>query len=108
MPRRSVVLRIYRTTIAEETETDLFGEQAVLCGGVSAAVKAGFETLVEAGYQPEMAYFEWSARVEVDRRSLLSRRFELHALQCFEHSRVRRRTTLQAQKSVNCGNEEVK
>ena len=46
------------TTFAEETETDLFGEQAVLCGGVSALVKAGFETLVEAGYQPEIAYFE--------------------------------------------------
>ncbi|MFQ5788849.1 MAG: ketol-acid reductoisomerase [Acidobacteriota bacterium] len=46
------------TTFAEETETDLFGEQAVLCGGVSALVKAGFDTLVEAGYQPEVAYFE--------------------------------------------------
>ncbi|RME07615.1 MAG: ketol-acid reductoisomerase [Anaerolineae bacterium] len=46
------------TTFAEETETDLFGEQAVLCGGVSALVKAAFETLVEAGYQPEVAYFE--------------------------------------------------
>jgi ketol-acid reductoisomerase len=46
------------TTFTEETETDLFGEQAVLCGGVSALVKAGFETLVEAGYQPEVAYFE--------------------------------------------------
>jgi ketol-acid reductoisomerase len=46
------------TTFAEETETDLFGEQAVLCGGVSALVQAGFETLVEAGYQPEIAYFE--------------------------------------------------
>ena len=46
------------TTFAEETETDLFGEQAVLCGGVSALIKAGFETLVEAGYQPEIAYFE--------------------------------------------------
>ena len=46
------------TTFDEETETDLFGEQAVLCGGVSALVKAGFETLVEAGYQPEIAYFE--------------------------------------------------
>src|SRR5690606_26347264 len=42
----------------EETETDLFGEQAVLCGGTAALVKAGFETLVEAGYQPEVAYFE--------------------------------------------------
>ena len=49
---------VIRTTFAEETETALFGEQAVLCGGVSALVKAGFETLVEAGYQPEMAYFE--------------------------------------------------
>ena len=46
------------TTFAEETETDLFGEQAVLCGGLSALIKAGFETLVEAGYQPEVAFFE--------------------------------------------------
>ena len=46
------------TTFKEETETDLFGEQAVLCGGVAALVQAGFETLVEAGYQPESAYFE--------------------------------------------------
>ncbi len=49
---------VIETTFAEETETDLFGEQAVLCGGVSALVTAGFETLVEAGYQPEIAYFE--------------------------------------------------
>lgn len=49
---------VIETTFREETETDLFGEQAVLCGGLSALVKAGFETLVEAGYQPEMAYFE--------------------------------------------------
>jgi ketol-acid reductoisomerase len=49
---------VIETTFAEETETDLFGEQVVLCGGVSALVKAGFETLVEAGYQPEIAYFE--------------------------------------------------
>jgi ketol-acid reductoisomerase len=49
---------VIETTFAEETETDLFGEQAVLCGGVSALVTAGFETLVEAGYQPEVAYFE--------------------------------------------------
>ena len=49
---------VIETTFAEETETDLFGEQGVLCGGVSALVKAAFETLVEAGYQPEMAYFE--------------------------------------------------
>ncbi len=49
---------VIETTFAEETETDLFGEQAVLCGGVSALVKAGFQTLVDAGYQPAIAYFE--------------------------------------------------
>ncbi|MEO8584806.1 MAG: ketol-acid reductoisomerase [Acidobacteriota bacterium] len=49
---------VLETTFAEETETDLFGEQAVLCGGTAALVKAGFQTLVEAGYQPEVAYFE--------------------------------------------------
>lgn len=49
---------VIETTFKEETETDLFGEQAVLCGGASALIKAGFETLVEAGYQPEIAYFE--------------------------------------------------
>jgi ketol-acid reductoisomerase len=49
---------IFETSFKEETETDLFGEQAVLCGGITALIKAGFDTLVEAGYQPEMAYFE--------------------------------------------------
>ncbi|MCX7989531.1 MAG: ketol-acid reductoisomerase [Aquificaceae bacterium] len=49
---------VIETSFKEETETDLFGEQAVLCGGVTALIKAGFETLVEAGYQPEVAYFE--------------------------------------------------
>jgi ketol-acid reductoisomerase len=49
---------LLETTFAEETESDLFGEQAVLCGGVTALIKAGFETLVEAGYQPEIAYYE--------------------------------------------------
>src|SRR6202522_3051749 len=49
---------VLQTTFTEETETDLFGEQAVLCGGTSALVKAGFDALVEAGYQPELAYFE--------------------------------------------------
>jgi ketol-acid reductoisomerase len=49
---------LIQTTFKEETETDLFGEQAVLCGGASALVQAGFETLVEAGYQPEIAYYE--------------------------------------------------
>ena len=49
---------VIETTFSEETETDLFGEQAVLCGGVSELIKAGFDTLIEAGYQPEIAYFE--------------------------------------------------
>ena len=49
---------VFKTSFEEETETDLFGEQAVLCGGVSALITTGFEVLVEAGYQPEMAYFE--------------------------------------------------
>jgi ketol-acid reductoisomerase len=49
---------VLETTIAEETETDLFGEQVVLCGGMCALIQAGFDTLVEAGYAPEMAYFE--------------------------------------------------
>jgi ketol-acid reductoisomerase len=49
---------VIETTFKEETETDLFGEQTVLCGGITALIKAGFETLVEAGYQPEIAYFE--------------------------------------------------
>ncbi len=49
---------VIETTFREETETDLFGEQTVLCGGVTALIKAGFETLIEAGYQPEVAYFE--------------------------------------------------
>jgi ketol-acid reductoisomerase len=49
---------VIETTFKEETETDLFGEQAVLCGGVSELIRAGFETLVDAGYQPEVAYFE--------------------------------------------------
>ena len=49
---------VLETTFAEETETDLFGEQTVLCGGISSLIKAGFETLIEAGYQPEIAYFE--------------------------------------------------
>ena len=60
MPRGSAApaAACSQTTFAEETETDLFGEQVVLCGGVSALVKMGFETLIEAGYQPESAYFE--------------------------------------------------
>ena len=49
---------IIETTFKEETETDLFGEQMVLCGGISELIRSGFDTLVEAGYQPEIAYFE--------------------------------------------------
>ncbi len=56
---------IIETTYKEETETDLFGEQVVLCGGLSALIKAGFETLVEAGYQPEVAYFECMHEVKL-------------------------------------------
>ncbi len=56
---------VLRTTIAEETETDLFGEQAVLCGGLTSLIRAGFETLVGAGYQPEVAYFECMHEVKL-------------------------------------------
>ena len=56
---------VLETTFREETETDLFGEQAVLCGGLCALVKAGFETLVDAGYQPELAYFECMHEVKL-------------------------------------------
>ena len=56
---------VIETTFAEETETDLFGEQVVLCGGLSALIKAGFDTLVDAGYQPEMAYFECMHEVKL-------------------------------------------
>lgn len=56
---------VIETTFGEETETDLFGEQVVLCGGISALIKAGFETLVEAGYQPEMAYIECMHEVKL-------------------------------------------
>jgi ketol-acid reductoisomerase len=56
---------VLRTTIGEETETDLFGEQAVLCGGLTSLIRAGFETLVEAGYQPELAYFECMHEVKL-------------------------------------------
>lgn len=56
---------IIKTTFKEETETDLFGEQCVLCGGLTSLIKAGFETLVEAGYQPELAYFECMHEVKL-------------------------------------------
>ena len=72
---------VIQTTFTEETETDLFGEQAVLCGGASALVKAGFETLVEAGYQPEMAYFECMHELKLIVDLILPGRPQLHALQ---------------------------
>jgi ketol-acid reductoisomerase len=73
---------ILETTFKEETETDLFGEQALLCGGVSALIKAAFETLVEAGYQPELAYFETMHELKLI--------VDLHALQRQRHRGVRR------------------
>ena len=55
---RGTAVGVYETTVGDETETDLFGEQAVLCGGVTHLIKAAFDTLIDAGYQPELAYFE--------------------------------------------------
>ena len=80
---------VLETTFKEETETDLFGEQAVLCGGVSSLIKAGFETLVEAGYQPESAYFECLHEL-THRGPDLSRRPCLYALLDLGHRRVGR------------------
>ncbi len=72
---------ILQTTFKEETETDLFGEQAVLCGGLSALITAGFNTLVEAGYQPEAAYFECLHETKlIVALCSFERRPELHAL----------------------------
>ncbi len=79
---------VLQTTFAEETETDLFGEQVVLCGGVSALVKMAFETLIGAGYQPESAYFEMPPRAEADRQPDVSGRPQLHAVQHLEYGRV--------------------
>ena len=81
---------VIETTFAEETETDLFGEQAVLCGGVSALIKAGFQTLVDAGYQPEIAYFECLHELKLIVDLDLSGRPQLHALLDQRHGRARR------------------
>ena len=78
------------TTFKEETETDLFGEQAVLCGGVSALIKAGFETLVKAGYQPESAYFECLHEMKLYYRFGGGRRIVFHEIFHKRHSRIRR------------------
>ncbi len=74
----------------EETETDLFGEQSLLCGGVSALIKAAFETLVEAGYQPELAYFETMHELKLIVDLMYRGGLNLHALQRQRHGRVRR------------------
>ena len=78
------------TTFKEETESDLFGEQAVLCGGVSELIRAGFETLVEAGYAPEIAYFECLHELKLIVDLIYEGGLELHALFGFGHGRVRR------------------
>ena len=81
---------VIETTFAEETETDLFGEQAVLCGGASALVKAGFETLVKNGYQPEIAYFECMHELKLIVDLMYRGGLELHALLGLRHRRGRR------------------
>ncbi len=81
---------VLETTFKEETETDLFGEQSVLCGGASSLVQAGFETLVAAGYQPEIALLRVPARAQADRGPHLRRRPVLDAVLHLRHGRVRR------------------
>ena len=81
---------VIETSFREETETDLFGEQAVLCGGVSALIKAGFETLVEAGLPPGDGLLRVPARAQADRGSDLPRRAQVHAVLDQRHRRVRR------------------
>ena len=78
------------TTFPEETVTDLFGEQAVLCGGASALVQAGFETLVAAGYQPEIAYFECLHELKLIVDLMYEGGLAGHALLDLRHRRVRR------------------
>ena len=81
---------LIETTFQDETETDLFGEQAVLCGGVTALVKNGFETLVEAGYDPRLAYFECLHELKLIVDLIYPGRDQLHALLDQRHGRVRR------------------
>ncbi len=78
------------TTFDEETETDLFGEQVVLCGGLTALVTAGFETLVNAGYQPESAYFECLHELKLIVDLMYEQGIAGHALLHLGHGRVRR------------------
>ena len=81
---------ILETTFREETETDLFGEQAVLCGGTTELVRAGFETLVEAGYQPEIAYYECLHELKLIVDLIYEGGLAAHALVDLRHGRVRR------------------
>ena len=81
---------VIKTTFTEETETDLFGEQAVLCGGTSALVQAGFETLVEAGYQPEIAYFEVLHELKLIVDLMYEGGIARQRYSCIRHRRVRR------------------
>ena len=81
---------VIETTFDEETETDLFGEQVVLCGGLTSLVTAGFETLVDAGYQPEVAVLRVSARAEAHRRPDVRAGDQRHALLDLRHRGVRR------------------
>ena len=81
---------VIETTFREETETDLFGEQAVLCGGLTSLIKAGFETLTEAGYSPEMAYFECLHEMKLIVDLLIRRRYLGNALFDLQHGAVRR------------------
>ena len=87
---------VLETSFKEETETDLFGEQSVLCGGLTELIRAGYETLVEAGYSPEMAYFECLHEVKLIVDLDLRGRHRQHALLDQQHRRVRRHDARQA------------
>ncbi len=84
------------TSFKDETETDLFGEQAVLCGGVTELVRAGYETLVEAGYDPRLAYFECLHELKLIVDLMYEKGITRHALLDLEHRRVRRPHARQA------------
>ena len=91
---------VIETTFKDETETDLFGEQAVLCGGVTELVRAGYETLIDAGYDPRLAYFEVPARAQADRRPDVREGHRRDALLDLQHRRVRRPDARQAGSSA--------
>ena len=90
---------VIETTFKDETETDLFGEQAVLCGGVSELVQAGYETLVEAGYDPRMAYFECLHELKLIVDLMYEKGITRDALLDLQHGRVRRPDPRQADRS---------